>query len=48
VRPISTADRAIGSDRKRSTTPAFKSSVSPSPVVSVPKIAVITMIPGIR
>ena len=48
VRPTSTAERAIGSERKRSTTPALMSSVRPRPVVSAPKIAVMTMIPGIR
>jgi len=48
VRPRSTAERAIGSERKRSTTPAARSSVSPSPVVSEPKTAVMTMMPGSR
>ena len=46
MRPIRTAERAIGSERKRSTTPAAMSSVSPSPVVSAPKIAVIDDDPG--
>ena len=46
VRPSSTADRAIGSERKRSTTPALRSSVMPRPVMRAPKIAVWTMMPG--
>jgi hypothetical protein len=48
VRPTRTAERAIGSERKRSTTPAAISSVSPRPVVNEPNVAVITMIPGRR
>ena len=48
VRPMSTAERAIGSERKRSTTPAFMSAVRPRPVINAPQIAVWTMIPGIR
>jgi hypothetical protein len=40
VRPTSTAERAIGSERNRSTTPALRSSVSPMPVIRAPKMAV--------
>ena len=32
VRPMSTADRAIGSDRRRSMRPFWRSSASPTPV----------------
>ena len=48
VRPMSTAEWAIGSERKRSTTPAVRSSLSPIPVIRAPKIADWTMMPGIR
>jgi hypothetical protein len=48
VRPIRSAEWAIGSERKRSMTPAAKSSVMPRPVVRAPKTAVMAMIPGIR
>ena len=45
---MSTAERAIGSDRKRSMSPFFKSSASPSAVTNPPKTIDWTMIPGIR
>ena len=48
VRPTSTAERAIGSDRNRSTRPLLRSSASPTPVVSAPNTIVCTKIPGIR
>ena len=48
VRPASTAERAIGSDRKRSINPRCKSSAIPTPVVMQAKISVCTKIPGIR
>jgi hypothetical protein len=48
VRPLSTAERAIGSERKRSTRPFLRSSASPSAVTKPPKDMVWTMIPGIR
>ena len=48
VRPASTAARDIGSERKRSTSPFFRSSARPSAVTKPPKAIVCTMIPGIR
>ncbi len=48
VRPTSTAERDIGSDRNRSTMPFWMSSASPAPVTVAPKITVCTKIPGIR
>ena len=48
VRPISTAERDIGSDRKRSMMPFFMSSARPIAVVVEPKMAFWTKIPGIR
>ena len=48
VRPVSTADGAIGSDRKRSMMPFCTSSASPAPVVVAPKITVWAKIPAIR
>ena len=48
VRPASTAARAIGSERKRSTRPLWTSSLSPSAVTKPPKAMFWTMIPGIR
>ena len=48
VRPVRTAERAIGSDRKRSISPFFRSSESPSAVTKPPNAIVCTMIPGIR
>ena len=48
VRPASTAERAIGSERKRSISPFFRSSASPRAVTNPPKDIVCTMIPGIR
>ncbi len=48
ARPASIAERAIGSERKRSTRPDFRSSAIPIAVVVAPKIAFWTMMPGIR
>jgi hypothetical protein len=48
VRPTRTAERAIGSDRNRSTRPLFMSSANPTAVVVAPKIAFWMKIPGIR
>ena len=48
VRPISTADLAIGRERNRSIRPFFMSSASPIAVVVEPKIAFCTKMPGIR
>src|SRR5438874_3635674 len=48
VRPTRTADRAIGSDRKRSMMPLVMSSASPTPVNVEPKITVWTKTPAIR
>ena len=48
VRPASTAERAIGSERKRSIRPLFRSSARPSAVTKPPKAIVWTKIPGIR
>src|SRR5436190_1795533 len=48
VRPTRTAERAIGSERNRSTRPFFMSSARPIAVVVEPKIAFCTKMPGIR
>ena len=48
VRPASTAARAIGSERKRSISPLWTSSLSPSAVTNPPNAMFCTMIPGIR
>jgi hypothetical protein len=48
VRPVSTAARDMGRDRKRSISPFFRSSESPSAVTNPPKAIDWTMIPGIR
>ena len=48
MRPASTAERAIGSERKRSMMPFCRSSARPTEVAEVPKTIVCTMIPGIR
>ena len=48
VRPASTAERAIGSERKRSIRPFLRSSLSPSAVTNPPKAMFWTMMPGIR
>ena len=48
VRPASTAARDIGSERKRSIRPFFRSSARPIAVTKPPKDIVWTMIPGIR
>ena len=48
MRPTSTAERAIGSERNRSMSPFWRSSASPTPVVSEPNTTVCTKMPGIR
>jgi hypothetical protein len=48
VRPASTAERAIGSERNRSIIPLERSSARATPVWVEPKITVWTRIPGIR
>jgi hypothetical protein len=48
VRPASTAERAMGRDRKRSTMPRVMSSARPTPVWVEPKITVWARIPAIR
>ena len=48
VRPASTAERAIGSERKRSMRPFRRSSDRPIAVTNPPNAIVWTMIPGIR
>jgi hypothetical protein len=48
VRPASTAERAIGSERKRSVRPFCRSSVIPMPVTVPPKAIDCTRIPGSR
>ena len=47
VRPVSTAIRDIGSERKRSTRPFFRSSTRPRAVAKPPNDICWTMIPGI-
>ena len=48
IRPAITAGPHIGSERKRSIRPFFRSSESPSAVTKPPKTIDWTMIPGIR
>ena len=48
VRPLSTAARDIGSDRKRSMSPFCTSSERPSAVTNPPKAIDWAMMPGIR
>ena len=48
VRPVSTAARDIGSERKRSIRPFCTSSDNPRAVVKPPKAIDWAMIPGIR
>ena len=48
MRPATTADRAIGSERKRSMMPVLKSSARPIAVFVDPNKAFWTKIPGIR
>ena len=48
VRPVSTAERAIGSERKRSIRPLLQVLRSPMAVTKPPKEIVWTKIPGIR
>ena len=48
VRPASTADGAIGSERKRSMMPFLTSSASPAPVFVAPKTTVWAKIPAMR
>ena len=48
TRPVSTAGPHMGNDRKRSISPFFRSSASPSAVTKPPNATDWTMIPGIR
>ena len=48
VRPVSTAERAIGSERNRSSKPLCTSVASPIAVAMAPNTDVWTKIPGIR
>jgi hypothetical protein len=48
IRPLSTAGPHIGSERKRSMSPFFRSSASPSAVTKPPNPIDCTMMPGIR
>ena len=48
VRPASTAERAMGRERKRSMIPLVMSSARPTPVWVEPNTTVWTTIPGIR
>ena len=48
VRPASTADRAMGSDRNRSMSPFCRSSASPMLVLTEPNITVCTKMPAMR
>ncbi len=48
VRPASTAERAIGSERNRSISPLRRSSASPTAVFTAPNATVCTKMPGIR
>ena len=48
MRPISTAERDIGSERNRSISPFCRSSASEAPVMVLPKTTVWAKMPGIR
>ena len=48
VRPASTADGDIGSDRNRSMMPFLTSSARPAPVIVAPNTTVWAKIPAIR
>ena len=48
VRPASTAERAMASDRNRSMRPFGRSSARPMPVLMLPKVTVCTKMPAIR
>ena len=48
VRPVSTADRAMGSAWNRSIRPDFTSEASPIAVAMAPNVTVCTKMPGIR
>jgi hypothetical protein len=48
VRPTSTADRAIGSDRNRSMIPRWMSWARPLPVIVAPNSTVWVKMPAIR
>ena len=48
VRPTSTADLAIGSDRNRSISPFCRSSARLAPVMVLPKTTVWVKMPAIR
>ena len=47
VRPASTAERAMGSARKRSIRPFCRSSDRPTAVLTAPNMTVCTKMPGI-
>ncbi|MGX1154970.1 hypothetical protein RKD39_002548 [Streptomyces albogriseolus] len=48
VRPVSTAPRAIGRERKRSMSPLCMSSAMPAPAPAVAKVTVWAKMPAIR
>ena len=48
VRPVSTAPRAMGSERKRSMRPLCMSSAMPAPAPAVAKVTVCAKMPAIR
>ena len=48
VRPASTAERAMGSERKRSSRPLCTSAARPTAVLVAPNTAVCTKMPGMR
>ena len=48
VRPVSTAERPIGRDRNRSSSPLFRSVARPIAVAIEPNTTVCTKMPGIR
>ena len=48
VRPVRTADRAMGRARNRSMSPFWRSSARPMLVLTDPKATVWTKMPGIR
>ena len=48
VRPVSTAERDMGSARNRSMRPFWRSSARPMLVLTAPKATVCTKTPGIR
>ena len=48
VRPVNTAERPIGRERKRSSNPLFRSVARPMAVAIEPNTTTCTKIPGIR